>query len=75
MPDKYKFTRAEANALRRDLEKILKYGDEREFMQVLRMRGIMDEDPRCAKSAQMLFKKGRGTFHCGLEFGLLCHLP
>jgi hypothetical protein len=34
MPDKYKFTRAEANALRRDLEKILKYGDEREFMQV-----------------------------------------
>jgi hypothetical protein len=49
MPDKYKFTRIEANALRRELEKILKYGDERDFMQVLRRHGIRDEDPRFAE--------------------------
>jgi hypothetical protein len=46
MPEKYKLTRAEMNALLRDLRNILKYGDEREFMQVLRKRGIKDEDPR-----------------------------
>ncbi len=46
MPDKYKHTRAEINALLRDLRQILKYGDEREFMQVLRKHGIKDEDPR-----------------------------
>lgn len=48
MPDKYKLTRAQMNALLRDLRNILKYGDEREFMQVLRSRGIKDEDPRFA---------------------------
>ena len=46
MPDKYKHTRAEINALLRDLRQILKYGDEQEFMQVLRKHGIKDEDPR-----------------------------
>jgi hypothetical protein len=46
MPEKYKHTRAEINALLRDLRQILKYGDEREFMQVLRKHGIKDEDPR-----------------------------
>ncbi len=46
MSDKYKHTRAEINALLRDLRQILKYGDEREFMQVLRKHGIKDEDPR-----------------------------
>jgi hypothetical protein len=46
---KYKHTRAERNALLRDLRKIIKYGDEREFMQVLRDHGIMDEDPRFAE--------------------------
>ncbi len=29
----------------RDLRKIFKYGDEREFMQILRKHGIKDEDP------------------------------
>jgi hypothetical protein len=38
MAEKYKLTRAEMNALLRDLRNILKYGDEREFMQVLRKR-------------------------------------
>jgi hypothetical protein len=46
MPDKFKHTRAERNALLRDLEKVYKYGDEREFMQVLRRNEIMDEDAR-----------------------------
>jgi hypothetical protein len=46
MPEKYKLTRGERNTLLRDLRKIFKYGDEREFMQVLRKRGIKDEDPR-----------------------------
>ena len=46
MPDQYKITRAEANTLLRDLRKLLEIGDEREFMRVLRKRGIKDEDPR-----------------------------
>jgi hypothetical protein len=46
MVDKFKHTRAEQNALLRDLEQVFKYGDEREFMQVLRKNGIKDEDPR-----------------------------
>lgn len=49
MPDKYKHTWAERNALLRDLRQILKSGDEREFMQVLRNHGIRDEDPRFAE--------------------------
>ena len=49
MPDKYKRTWAERNALLRDLRRIYKYGDERELMQVLRKHGIMDEDARFAE--------------------------
>lgn len=49
MPEKYKLTRAETKALLRDLRNIFQYGDEREFMQVLRKRGIKDEDPRFAE--------------------------
>ena len=46
MPDKFKHTKAEIASLLRDLQQIFKYGDEREFMQVLRQNGIKDEDPR-----------------------------
>ena len=53
MADKYKLTRAESNALLRDLRKILQYGDEREFMSVLRKRGIKDEDPRFAEIVKL----------------------
>jgi hypothetical protein len=49
MPDKFKHTRAEANALLRDIELIFKTGDEREFMQILRKHGMKDEDPRFAE--------------------------
>ena len=59
MADKYKLTRAEMNALLRDLRKILQYGDEREFMQVLRKRGIKDENLRFAELVK-LFRDLRG---------------
>jgi hypothetical protein len=57
--DKFKHTRAEQYALLRDLEQIFKYGDEREFMQVLRKNGIMDEDPRFVEILK-LFRALRG---------------
>jgi len=53
MSEKYKLTRAEMNALLRDVRNIFKYGDEREFMQVLRKRGIKDEDPRFAEIVKL----------------------
>lgn len=46
MPEKYKHSRAETNALRRDLRWIFERGDERELMKILRKHGIKDEDPR-----------------------------
>jgi hypothetical protein len=49
MPEKYKLTRAEMNALLRNLRNIYEFGDEREFMQVLRKNGIRDEEPRFAE--------------------------
>lgn len=53
MPEKYKFTYAERNALLRDLKGILKTGDERELMQILRRRGIKDEDPRFSEIVKL----------------------
>jgi hypothetical protein len=53
MVDKFKHTYAEHNALLRDLRRIFKDGDEREFMQVLRKNGIRDEDPRFAELLKM----------------------
>jgi hypothetical protein len=53
MAEKYKLTRTEMNALLRDLRNILRYGDEREFMQVLRRHGIKDEDPRFAEVVKL----------------------
>jgi len=53
MVDKFKHTYAEHNALLRDLRKIYQYGDEREFMRVLRKYEIKDEDPRFAELLKM----------------------
>jgi hypothetical protein len=53
MPDKYKQPWAERNALLRDLERIYRFGDERELMKVLRKYGIKDEDPRFGEILQM----------------------
>jgi len=58
MPEKYKHTWAERNALLRTLERLCKSGDEREFMQVLRTYGIKDEDPRFAEILK-LFRESR----------------
>jgi hypothetical protein len=46
MVEKFKHRREEINALLRDLRRVYKRNDEREFMQVLRNHGINDEDPR-----------------------------
>ena len=61
MTTKFKHTFAEQNALLRDLRKIFKYGDEREFMQVLRKHGIKDEDPRFAEIVKMFRALRSGT--------------
>jgi hypothetical protein len=53
MPEKYKLTRVETKALLRDLRNIFQYGNEREFMQVLRKPGIKDEDPRFAEIVKL----------------------
>jgi hypothetical protein len=46
MSEKYKHSRAETDALRRDLRWIFERSDERELMKILRKHGIKDEDPR-----------------------------
>jgi len=53
MPDKYKHTRAETNALERDLKRILGNNDERELMQILRKHGIKDENPRFSEIVKL----------------------
>lgn len=45
MPDKYKLTWPERNALLRSLKRIYDGNDKREFMRVLRRNGIKDENP------------------------------
>ena len=49
MAEKYRFTLEEKTALLRELKKILRSDDEREFMKILRKFGIKDEDPRFAE--------------------------
>jgi hypothetical protein len=46
MPDKYKHTPSERNAMLRSLRRILALKDERELMRFLREHGIKDENPR-----------------------------
>jgi len=59
MPDKYKLTYAQMNALLRELRRIYKNDDEREFMQILRKYGVKDEDPRFAEIVKF-FRDLRG---------------
>lgn len=47
------------NALLRELKKILRHGDERELMKILRKFGIKDEDPRFAEIVKF-FRELRG---------------
>lgn len=53
MPEKYKYTRAKANALLRDLRHIFKGNYERELMQILRKYGIKDEYPRFSEIVKL----------------------
>ena len=46
MPSHLKYTHAEKVALLRELRRIYKRNDERDFMRILRQYGIKDEDPR-----------------------------
>jgi hypothetical protein len=49
MAEKYRFTLEEKSALLRELQRVYKCDDEREFMKILRRFGIPDEDPRFAE--------------------------
>jgi len=51
--EKYKLAQSETIALLSDLRRIFKYGDEREFMRVLRKYGIKDENPRFAEIVKL----------------------
>ena len=59
MAEKYRFTREEKAALLRELKKILRSDDEREFMKILRKFGIKDGDPRFAEVVKF-FRDLRG---------------
>jgi hypothetical protein len=49
MAEKYRFTLEEKNALLRELARVYRRDDEREFMKILRKFGIQDEDSRFAE--------------------------
>jgi hypothetical protein len=53
MPEKYRQSHAERNALLRDLDRIYRYGEERELMQLLRKHGINDEDSRFVETVKI----------------------
>jgi uncharacterized protein (UPF0261 family) len=60
MAEKYRFTLEEKTALLRELKKILRSDDEREFMRILRKLGIKDEDPRFAEAVKFFRDLRRG---------------
>jgi hypothetical protein len=49
MAEKYRFTLEEKSALLRELARVYRRDDEREFMKILRKFGIKDQDPRFAE--------------------------
>jgi len=58
MPDKYKHTIAERNAMLRELRRIIDFNDERELMNFLRENGIKDENPRFSQLVKA-FREGK----------------
>jgi len=58
MAEKYRHTRAERNALERNLKRIMELKDEREFMKFLREHGIKDENPRFSRLVKA-FREGK----------------
>jgi hypothetical protein len=59
MPDKFKLTYAERSALLRELKRVYRRDDEREFMKILRKHGIKDENPRFSEIVNF-FRQMRG---------------
>jgi hypothetical protein len=49
MTSKFKCTGVERTLLLRELRRVYKSGDQREFMRILRKYGIKDENPRFAE--------------------------
>ena len=58
MPEKYKHTAAERNAMLRHLRRIIESRDERELMKFLREHGIKDENPRFSQIVKA-FRDGK----------------
>ena len=58
MPDKYKHTTKERNAIVRQLKRIIETKDERELMTFLRQHGIKDENPRFSEIVKA-FRDGK----------------
>lgn len=58
MPDKYKHTPSERNAMLRQLKRIMDLKDDREFMKFLREHGIKDENPRFSQIVKA-FRDGK----------------
>jgi hypothetical protein len=58
MPDKYRHTAAERNAMLRQLKRIMESRDERELMRFLREHGIKDENPRFSQIVKA-FRAGK----------------
>lgn len=58
MPDKYKHTASERNAMLRQLKRIIALRDERELMIFLREHGIKDENPRFSQIVKA-FREGK----------------
>jgi ribosomal protein L12E/L44/L45/RPP1/RPP2 len=58
MPEKYKHSRSEKNAMLRQLRRIIDLRDERELMSFLREHGIKDENPRFSEIVKA-FRDGK----------------
>jgi len=58
MPDQYRHTAAERNALLRDRKRIIELGGEPELMRFLREHGIKDENARFSQIVKA-FREGK----------------
>jgi hypothetical protein len=70
MPEKYKHTPSERNAMLRDLRRVINSKDERELMSLLRAHGIKKEAinaPAAIPSAKACVRHGAGSFSVGEE--------
>jgi hypothetical protein len=59
--EKYRHTRQERAALKRELELVLKANDEQELMRILRKQGVKDENPRFSAVVKLFRDLRSGT--------------